>query len=291
MTLSLTQLAPNLWVAQSRLFFTSSGIFLSRGQTCLIDPGVFPDEIHAVAGQDCEPLKLVLTHSHWDHILGPEHFADVPTVAQASYLSEVSGQGGTHTRQQIERWEAKHDIGRTQPFVIPRPAETFEEATTLTVGELTLHLMHAPGHSSDQLVVYQPDSATLWAADMLSDIEIPFISHNLAAYQRTLAMLSALDIQTLVPGHGRAASDSAEIRSRISEDTAYLAELRGRVQQAVLEGRTVQETADLCADMRYRSHEENVGPHRLNLESVYVELGGEADPSDVGWGQLLDETG
>jgi glyoxylase-like metal-dependent hydrolase (beta-lactamase superfamily II) len=291
----LTQLGPNLWVAQSRLFFTNSGIFLSRGEACLIDPGVFPGEIHAiagfVAGQDSEPLKLVLTHIHWDHILGPERFPGVPTVAQAQYLTEVSSQGGAHTRQQIKRWEAKHDIGRTQPLVIPRPAETFEEATTLTVGELTLHLMHAPGHSSDQLVVYQPDSATLWAADMLSDLEIPFISHSLAAYERTLAMLSALDVQVLVPGHGRATTDSTEIRSRVSEDTAYLAELRGRVEQSVLEGRTIQETADLCADMRYRCPEENVGPHRLNVESVYVELGGAADPAEVGWGQLLGETG
>ena len=142
-----------------------------------------------------------------------------------------------------------------------------------------LQLRHAPGHSPDQLLIYWPDGALLWAADMLSDLEIPYIIHSLAVYERTLAMLSRWDIGTLIPGHGQFTSALGEIRTRIAEDIAYLEALRERVTQAVEQGYSVEETVMSCADMCYRYPDENDGAHCFNVETVYVELGGDADPA------------
>ena len=73
---------PDLWVAQSDYFLTNSGIFIRDGQAVLIDPCMRRDEIDAIAefvqAQHAAPRWLVLTHSHWDHILGPERFPGVP---------------------------------------------------------------------------------------------------------------------------------------------------------------------------------------------------------------------
>ncbi|MGQ9477226.1 MAG: MBL fold metallo-hydrolase [Candidatus Bipolaricaulia bacterium] len=268
----------------------NSGLFKSGGRACLIDPGIFPEEIAGLKGflvdQRAEPQAIVLTHSHWDHLLGPEHFPGIRVIAQANYLKEMSGMRAEELLWQVREWEEEHAIERAKPFVIPRPDKTLKRRLTLKLGGLELRLVHAPGHAADHLVVYEPESKALWAGDMLSDLEIPFVSQSLTAYEKTLELISTWEIQTLVPGHGHPTASAAEIQRRLSEDRAYLAELRERVAQAVRRGMNVGETVRLCAEMAFRHREENLGPHRLNVESVYLELGGEADRTKVGWNRL-----
>jgi hypothetical protein len=143
-----------------------------------------------------------------------------------------------------------------------------------------------PGHASDQLAVYQPEHASLWASDILSDLEIPFISHSLAAYERTLARLAELEIRTLVPGHG-APCGAAGASARVETDRDYLAELRQRVTAGLQAGLPLAETVAACAGMNYCRKADNEPYHRLNVESVYVELGGAAGPARVGWATEL----
>jgi glyoxylase-like metal-dependent hydrolase (beta-lactamase superfamily II) len=173
----------------------------------------------------------------------------------------------------VERHIAQEGMTRDTPFHVPQPETTFEERLTLTVGERRLELLHAPGHAPDQLVLYDPAHATLWSADMLSDREIPFVSHHLAAYQRTLERLSALELRRLVPGHGQPTADARQIQARLDADRAYLAELRARVERAVREGLTVEATVARCASMVYRCQAAMVEWHVLNVESAYVEFG------------------
>ncbi|MBN1484263.1 MAG: MBL fold metallo-hydrolase [Chloroflexia bacterium] len=292
MSYTLKQLTAHLWAAQSRLFHTNIGVFLSAGQACLIDPGVYPDEIEALRGflaeQQAQAKFVVITHSHWDHVLGPEHFAGVPIVTQANYAREISSPEGAAALQEIAQWEQKTGIERTQTFAFPIPNRTFAQTMTLALGEITLKLAHAPGHAADALVVYQASSGILWAGDMLSDMEIPYVSDNLDAYLRTLDMLSRWQIQVLVPGHGSPTSDAQEIHGRLFEDIAYLTTLRDKVPQAIRMGKTVEETVELCRDMPFREAEANAGPHQLNVESAYLELGGESETPYLGWDRFLD---
>jgi hydroxyacylglutathione hydrolase len=287
MSCLIEEWAPGLWLAQSRFEQTNSGAFVCQGEACLVDPGVYPDEIavwqRAVQAHGWAPRALVLTHHHWDHILGPERFPGVPVVAHAEYLASVGGPEGA---PEVERRLAQEGIVRATPFVVPQPDEMCEGSLSLLVGDRRLELLHAPGHAPDQLVVYDPCRATLWAADMLSDREIPFVSHNLAAYEDTLARLAALDLQELIPGHGSPLAGAREIRARLDADRAYLSELRARVERAVHEGRSVGATVTFCDGMRFRCREAMAELHVLNVESAYLELGGEADPALVGWGAL-----
>jgi hydroxyacylglutathione hydrolase len=277
---------PDLWVTQSDYFLTNSGIFIRGGQAMLIDPCLRRDEIDAIAefvrAQDAAPQCLVLTHSHWDHVLGPERFPGVRTIAQARYL-EVVARDATKIAAEVAQWEAQAGQSRSGPFSVPRPDETFEAQGTLDLNGLVLQLLHVPGHAADQLAVYEPERGCLWSSDILSDVEIPFVSDSLAAYERTLEGLAGLDLRVLVPGHGHPTASLAEITARLGEDRAYLAELHRRVSGAVERGAALPDAVSACADMRYRNPAENSGPHRLNVESVYLELGGEAGHEPVGW--------
>ncbi|MBN1659648.1 MAG: GNAT family N-acetyltransferase [Anaerolineae bacterium] len=274
------QLTPYLWVSQSRLYVTNSGIVVDGGQACLIDPGVYPDEIEAIARfvGECGAVTsaIVLTHGHWDHILGPEHFPGVPVIAHEAYAEGMAGERGEHTTEQVAHWQQAAGVERAAPFSLPAADRTFDQASTLRVGSTELRLVHAPGHEVDEIIVYHPETAALWAGDMLSDLEIPFVFHSLLAYQRTLEMIAQWDVQLLVPGHGRPTADVDEIRARLDDDHAYLAGLRERVTQAIGEGRTVGETVALCADMCYKNQDDNLPVHEANVRAAYEELGGGA---------------
>lgn len=287
MTQTWTQFSPAFWIAQSELYTTNSGILSSENQAVLIDPALLPGEIGEivdfVSKQKLKPEYVVLTHSHWDHLFGPEYFPGVKTITQQNFLVETSAAKAERILEQIRKFDKDYDIRRDKPFALPKAAETFNAEKEFHLGELNLRLMHAPGHASDQLVVYQPDHAILWAADMLSDLEIPFVSHSLESYRHTLEKLSRLSIQILVPGHGHAAQDPAEIQARLAEDRAYLDELYERVREGIQAGKEMQQVVSDCIGMAFRLPDENRHPHQLNVESAYLELGGCSEKSKAGW--------
>jgi glyoxylase-like metal-dependent hydrolase (beta-lactamase superfamily II) len=294
MSQSFEQLSDTLWTTRSRSLDYNSGIFVSGGQAVLVDPGLFPDEIDGirqfVGGQSAELNSIVLTHSHWDHILGPERFPGVRLVAHRDYLSAEFGMRNAERRrrtlEEIERWEDENGVARDRPFSVLLPRTTFVGSLMLLIGRLPLQLIHAPGHWPDQLVVAEAEAGVLWAGDMLSDIEIPFVSHNLAAYEQTLEMLKGMDIRVLVPGHGRAAANRDDIERRFAEDAAYLSELRQAVENWRGRGSLPEMTKSIITAGFTPSPrlEANLYPHRLNIETVWVEVGGKPDTSRPGWG-------
>jgi hydroxyacylglutathione hydrolase len=286
----MDELTPQLSVLHSRAMSYNAGVFASDGEACLIDPGVYADEMDRIAfhvgGQNASPESIVVTHSHWDHVLGPERFPMVKLIQQAESLG-VLAEYGQSIEHQVMESERQNDITRVHPFEMPEPDETFDERKELRVGSLVLELLHAPGHAPEQLVVYERESGALWAGDMLSDLEIPFVMQSLKAYRATLERLARLDVRVMVPGHGAATKDAGEIRRRFDLDQGYLAELEHRVARAVEQGRSAHETFAVCADMEFREAEANARPHRLNVETAFLELGGAPEPGHEGWNRLL----
>lgn len=284
------QWSPELWTAQSSLYATNSGVFVSGGQACLIDPGIFPQEVQAIGRfveeRDAEVRAIVLTHGHWDHLLGVAAFTGAPVVAQALYARTIAGERAQRILAQVAQWVAAFSVKGFESFALPVATRTFDREDELAVGELRLRLVHAPGHEADQCVVHDPRSGVLWAADMLSDVEIPYVCHSLPAYKETLSALASWDIRILVPGHGQPTSDPGEIAARLAHDRAYLAELHARVAEAVGQGKGVEETVEACSAMTYRHQDENLGCHQRNVESAYLELGGTPPPTPVGWDRV-----
>jgi hydroxyacylglutathione hydrolase len=279
----------SLAVFPSRSLSYNAGVFMHGREALLVDPGLFPDEIDRIKahiyGHGASPTHLVVTHSHWDHLLGPEYFPGVPVVQQQEGAA-VFAEHHARIEHQVTEWERQSGVRRDMPFLMPEPDQTFTDRLELQVGDKTIELLHAPGHAPEQMVVYDRDERTLWAADMLSDIEIPFVMQSLKAYRRTLDRLAQLEVTTLVPGHGRPASGQTEARARLDTDRAYLAELHSRVEAAIVAGRDAADAISSCADMTYANREQNEDAHRLNVETAFVELGGPSEPGHAGWNRF-----
>jgi hydroxyacylglutathione hydrolase len=291
MGLTFDALTPHLWSAKCRGLAMNTGILHAGEHGALIDPALFPDEIDDIAAFcDTHGVRVetvILTHHHWDHVLGAARFAPARIIAQQSYTTQTALELD-HTRHSIERYYGTNGITLPAPFDPPMPGETVEHITGLMVGDVRVQLFHTPGHARDHLSVYDAEFASLWAGDLLSDLEVPFISDRLDTYERTLGMFAAMDVRMLVPGHGSVTVDSLEIRGRIDADRAYLAGLRSRVQPVVTAGGTVQNAVAACGDMQFRRPQENTEPHLMNIEQVFVELGGLAPVgAPLGWPREL----
>lgn len=284
----LCELTPLLSVLHLGEMSYNAGIFTAGGEACLIDPGLGRADMKLIAEaagtKKARPRWLVLTHSHWDHLLGPDFFAGVPVVQQQAAVA-VAAEFGSAIERQVSEWRAQAGEDPTE-FSLAEPAETFRERLELVVGGERLELLHAPGHAEEQLVVYHAASGLLWAGDMLSDIEIPFVMQSLRDYRATLDRLAELEIRVLVPGHGRPTTDQEEIRRRLAEDRRYLAELAERVEAAVRAGRVVQEAVLDCQGMPFRLRDRNQGAHELNVATAFYELGGSETAGMRGWNRL-----
>jgi len=289
MNTNLRELTPGLAVLHCRAMSYNAGVLVSGKDAVLIDAGLFADEVDLlrshIYSQGAAPTYIAVTHSHWDHVLGPEYFPGVPVIQQQESLA-VLAESGTRIEHQVTEWERRSGVRRDMPFLLYEPDQTFDDRLELQLGNKAIELLHAPGHAPEQLVVYDRGEATLWAADMLSDIEIPFVMHNLKAYRQTLDRLAQLEVTTLVPGHGRPAEGQSEVRARFGTDRAYLEELQRRVEAAVAAGRNVSDTLSVCADMAYQNRGQNEEAHRLNVETAFIELGGAPDPGHPGWNRF-----
>jgi glyoxylase-like metal-dependent hydrolase (beta-lactamase superfamily II) len=231
---SWTDLGGGVRVRQSRAFAMNSALLLDREHAIAIDPGVLPSEIDDLAAAHREAratrTSLFLTHAHWDHVLARPWWPDAEVIAHDRFAAEIAADA-ERTLAEAERTAREHDEAWTRGFRAFRPAYAVSGLHYAQRGPWHLVFRDAPGHSDSQLTLHLPDRRILFAADMLSDIELPMLDRDPADYRRTLEpLLQLVDsgaVETLVPGHGSIATGADAVRRRLATDLAYLDELVG----------------------------------------------------------------
>lgn len=168
------------------------------GQAAIIDPGVDSAEavISTLTQHHLTPTKIILTHSHWDHI------GDV-AVLKEKYKIPVF----------IHRLDAPNLIepgsdGLPMLHVIRgvTPDQCIEEGDHLAVGDLLFEVIHTPGHTPGGVCLYCEKDGVLLSGDTLfkqSIGNISFPTANPEAMWHSLKKLEKLPGKTRVfPGHG-----------------------------------------------------------------------------------------
>jgi hydroxyacylglutathione hydrolase len=226
----LTEIAPGVLVATSDVYVTTTTVVAGRDGGCLvIDPAVTVADLASLAAglsqRGLRPQAGWSTHPHWDHVLWSRDLGDAPRFATPAAAAKAEAD---RARMLLE---AAEDAPGHDPALFGRL--TALEAGAIPwngpAARVVVHNGHAPGHGA----VYLPDTGTLIAGDMCSDLEIPLLDLDgrdpLGDYREGLARLGALaGVRQLVPGHGHV-GDAAEFRRRLAADEAYLDALeRGR---------------------------------------------------------------
>jgi len=148
-------------------------------------------------------LKLIVsTHRHWDHI-GDN--AAVSTATGARIAAHAADRHGLEHPQPI-----------MAPFPIPPsvPAIDLAEGSTIRFGEISLDVLHTPGHTEGSVCLLADSERLLFTGDTLfaqgwgrTDLEGGSEDQLIDSLGRLSALADDLKV---LPGHGRQTTLAAE---------------------------------------------------------------------------------
>lgn len=133
------------------------------GECVFIDPGFYYEEEHQeikdfIAENQLNPVKIVNTHCHFDHIWGVEFVRNeykIPFLAHTEDNFWVE-----RATQQAEMFGFDMDT--------VKPADSFlVENEYIEFGNSRLKIIHVPGHSPGHVVFYSENDKILIAGDVL----------------------------------------------------------------------------------------------------------------------------
>lgn len=209
-------------VFTSSVMMTNSIVIRSGDDAVLVDPAWTTAELGRLAAhlQGSTVVCGWATHAHHDHMLWHPGFGSCPRYATPraarralEQQAELAQAATAHVAWELIPLVARVEVydGRTLPWEGPEV-------------QILAHNAHAPGHGA----LWIPESRSLIAGDMLSDVEIPmFAETGWQAYRDGLETLEPYVRQAaeIIPGHGRRTPSGGGADTPVARweaDMAYL---------------------------------------------------------------------
>ena len=170
---------------------------VSDGEAVLIDAGAHPDDIDAALRKRGLRLRaILLTHGHFDHILGAEAIAEkhrVPVYIHENDEEMLSdGMKNAYSVFFGGEWGEFHGAG------------TFSDGDVLTIFGEEIEVIHTPGHSEGSVCFKVGNS--LFTGDTVFSRgtgRCDLYSGDTDKIRASIAMLDTLPADmTIYPGHG-----------------------------------------------------------------------------------------
>lgn len=176
----------------------------ATGATAVVDPGADGDRIIAEIERSGHELNAIwITHAHLDHIgaIAPvKRRWNVPVYLHK--LDEPLYRLGGRQAQ-------LYGVAFEDP---PPPDAHFEEGQRLTLGKLSLFVMHVPGHSPGHVVIHANGHALVGDclfAGSVGRTDLPFSNGD--QLEKSLERIAALPPETVIyPGHGETSTIGEE---------------------------------------------------------------------------------
>jgi glyoxylase-like metal-dependent hydrolase (beta-lactamase superfamily II) len=181
----------------------------------------------ALGGRRLE--RLVNTHCHSDHMGGN-------AAIQRAHACRTSIPAGEAAL--IDDWDEQALVlafadQRAERFAYD---EVFRAGDVLAMGGLDWQVLAAPGHDTHATMFYAPEARVLVSGDALWEngfgVVFPQLfgrATALAETRATLESIAALEVDAVIPGHGRPFGDVAPAVERALERVAYYEADLGRL--------------------------------------------------------------
>jgi quinoprotein relay system zinc metallohydrolase 2 len=178
---------------------------------------------------------LVQTHMHPDHIFGAAAFvADRPEILGHRNLPGALARRETYYLRRLK--QLLGDFADGSVFV--QPTRLVESTAQLDLGGRILEVTaHRAAHTDNDLSVFDRDTATLWAGDLLFMERIPALDGSLIGWLGVMEALRAVPARRVVPGHG---PSSADWPAALDPQQRYLERLRDEIRATLRRGGTME---------------------------------------------------
>ncbi|MDQ2689754.1 MAG: MBL fold metallo-hydrolase [Chloroflexota bacterium] len=166
---------------------------------------------------------LVLTHYHAVRVLGASAFGARRIVAHANTKALIEERGREDWASEQGRMPRLFAGAETIPG-LTHPTDTFEDWTTIDLGDRTVELRYlGRGHTSGDLVVWLPDEQICFAGDLVEAQAAPYMgdAHVADWSSTTLDNVAALGATQLVGGRGPVVRGD-EVATAIDDTRAFL---------------------------------------------------------------------
>jgi quinoprotein relay system zinc metallohydrolase 2 len=195
------------------------------------------------------PIRYVInTHMHPDHIFGNAAFAgDRPAfVAHAGFQSALMARADGYQRRLEEDLGAEEARGATlaapTQTVGPPPAPALR--LDLGGGRVIELAAWPTAHTNNDLTVFDPVTATLFAGDLVFLDRLPTIDGDAAGWLKVMDGLSGVPARRVVPGHG---PSSAPLPQALEPQRFYLTTLIDDIRALQKRGGTIEQAAEQAA--------------------------------------------
>ncbi len=230
---------------------------------------------------------LVNTHANGDHCFGNQLVTGADIVASTAAAAEMARQPASMLAGLMAAAPEMGDVGAYLQRIFGgfefdgitdvAPTRTFDGSLDLVVGDTAVRLLEmGPAHTGGDVVVEVPARRAVFTGDLLFIGGHPIVwAGPVAHWVEALDRILAMDVDTIVPGHGPV-TDKAGVR----ELRAYFVELESAARPLWEQGMSPLEAARQLRIERAAGWNE---AERLvvNVTAVFKGFSGDSDAADI----------
>lgn len=279
--LSVNQVQPGIYVHWGVQQFSDTknhgaianiGFIIGERCVAVIDSGGNPDQgralKNAIENVTSKPICYVInSHVHPDHIYGNSGFK----ASGAKFVGHEKLARAMSVRGEYYLQKAPELLGITLSpnDIIPPDIEVSNQLELDLGGRILKLTAHPPAHTDNDLSIYDPQTDTLWLADLLFIEHLPSIDGSLKGWLDELAKLENKSYKTVIPGHGPLVIDWPE---SMQPEKEYLSALLLETRSAIKKGIFLEDAVKsigLQFKGQWKLFEEF---HHKNVTKAYAEL-------------------